>query len=441
MPHFRLCRLILLNTLCLVLLLAVAPTVSAHSLKSARQSAQRLTCPRVSKFSPTSGTPGTSVTIMGCGFTGSTSVTFQGVSASFTINSDTQITATVPTGAISGKIAVFTPTKTVKSSASFLVPATITPSPTSGPPGSQLSVSGTGFAKEEAIDIYFDTTDEALASANAQGAFTGINIQIPATAVPGNHTITAIGRHSGISAQTPFLVQTNWNEFRGTPQHQGVNPYENVLNPGNVGNLDVAWSTPIGAAIVSSPAVANGVAYIGSERGTLYAFSVQTGTLLWSFATGDSIISSPAVVNGIVYVGSVNGTLYALDALSGNQLWSNATGVSISSSPTVVNGVVYIGVVNPGPFSGGIDAFNAASGVLLWSVTTGPIAFSSPAVVNGVVYIGSIDGNLYAFNAQSGIELWASPAGPAVDSTPAVQGNVVYVGSEDGSLHAFNAQT
>ena len=55
--------------------------------------------PTVDSFNPTSGPEGTIVTITGTGFTGATAVTFNGTSASFTVDSDVQITATVPVGA------------------------------------------------------------------------------------------------------------------------------------------------------------------------------------------------------------------------------------------------------------------------------------------------------------------------------------------------------
>ena len=65
--------------------------------------------PQASIFSPTSGPVGTQVVITGMSLTQATSVSFGGVKAtSFTVNSDTQVTATVPTGAKSGKITIVT---------------------------------------------------------------------------------------------------------------------------------------------------------------------------------------------------------------------------------------------------------------------------------------------------------------------------------------------
>jgi uncharacterized repeat protein (TIGR03803 family) len=78
--------------------------------------------PFISSFTPSSGPPGTRVVITGSGLTGTNRVAFGGVAATtFTVNSDTQVTATVPAGAATGRITVTTPTGSASSSASFSV--------------------------------------------------------------------------------------------------------------------------------------------------------------------------------------------------------------------------------------------------------------------------------------------------------------------------------
>ncbi|MBI3884674.1 MAG: DNA/RNA non-specific endonuclease, partial [Opitutae bacterium] len=75
----------------------------------------------ISSFTPASGPAGTSVVITGTGFTSASSVTFNGASAAYTVNSATQITATVPTGATSGTLAVTSPSGSATSASSFTV--------------------------------------------------------------------------------------------------------------------------------------------------------------------------------------------------------------------------------------------------------------------------------------------------------------------------------
>jgi DNA/RNA endonuclease G (NUC1) len=79
------------------------------------------TAPSITSFSPGSGAVGAGVTITGTHFTGASSVTFNGTSASFTVNSSTSISATVPAGATTGPIKVVAPGGLATSSSSFTV--------------------------------------------------------------------------------------------------------------------------------------------------------------------------------------------------------------------------------------------------------------------------------------------------------------------------------
>ena len=366
---------------------------------------------------------------------------------------------------------------TLLSSAALAQPA-VTVSPKSGPPADKVAVSGTGFAADEAVDIYFDTTALALAATGPGGAFTGIHLTVPASSVPGGHWITGVGRHSGLAAQVSFIVQTNWPQFRGGRQHDGYNSTENVLNVSNVAGLQLLWSAAIDAG-QSSPAVASGLVYVGSDDSKLYAFNAATGHLVWTAATGGIVGSSPAVANGVVYVGSFDYKVYAFDAATGRQIWSALTGLDVFSSPTVANGAVYVGSADGNFYAfnaatgqqiwsaspdAGTDyqinsspalakglvyvaadklyAFNAATGQEVWSAAAGGASSgSSPAVENGVVYLGSQDNNLYALSAATGLQIWSAPTGGAIFSSPAVADGVVYVGSGDNSLYAFDAAT
>lgn len=78
--------------------------------------------PVIRSFTPLSGPVGTPVTITGVSLTQTSMVTFGGVKATtFAVNSDTQVTANVPTGARTGKIAITTPGGTATSPAVFTV--------------------------------------------------------------------------------------------------------------------------------------------------------------------------------------------------------------------------------------------------------------------------------------------------------------------------------
>ena len=87
----------------------------------------------------------------------------------------------------------------------------------------------------------------------------------------------------------------------------------------------------------------------------------QLHGLKWTFHTRGEVVSSPAIVDGVVYVGSNDGKLYAVDAGSGSQKWAFKTHARIPSSPAVSHGVVYFG-----SYDGNFYAVDAAAGTLKW---------------------------------------------------------------------------
>jgi len=135
-----------------------------------------------------------------------------------------------------------------------------------------------------------------------------------------------------LAAQTPRpclgvsgTTYVNWPQFHSDPCHTGYNASESILSSTNVRNLVLDWKYNM-EEVESSPAVANGVVYVGSLDNNVYAISASTGALVWKYTTGGPVYSSPAVVNGMVYVGSGDNKVYAFDAATGHVIWQYNTG-------------------------------------------------------------------------------------------------------------------
>jgi outer membrane protein assembly factor BamB len=351
---------------------------------------------------------------------------------------------------------------------SFATGASVSLSLSYGPPTSSVRVSGKGFKGGESITLSFDTTQVGTATGSNTGSFSS-TIIVPAAALPGNHFVQAKGTSSGFFAQATFLVQTDWVQFGFNRARTHFNGLENVLNPTNVRNLTRDWTYTTDSFSYSSPAVANGIVYIGSYGGKVYAVNDATGAFLWSYTTGNIIFSSPAVANGIVYISSEDENLYALNAFTGKLLWSYNAG-SYADSPLTASGMVYVSTS-----LGKLDALNALTGQLIWSFS----ASSSPVISNGILYVlngkklyalhpatgkiiwysrinlynyyGSITvdngivytkagSGLYALNTTTGQLVWSYPIS-FYASSPAVANGVVYVGSADSNVYALDATT
>jgi outer membrane protein assembly factor BamB len=250
--------------------------------------------------------------------------------------------------------------------------------------------------------------------------------------------------------------------FRGGPDHLGI--YDSQPPK----QLSLKWAFATNGAIVSSPAVAGGVVYVGSADGGLYAVEAAAGKLRWRFDAHGDVNSSPAVDGNTVYVVSLDGNLYAVDAATGRQRWAFATqgehrftaagvlGARPSaeimpdpwdfylSSPTVVTGVVYFGSGD-----GHIYAVDARTGTLRWSFKTGDVVHSSPTISDGTLYAGSWDTFFYALNAATGELKWKFKTGEdpkthlmtGIPGSAAVANGTVYFGCRDANFYALDANT
>jgi outer membrane protein assembly factor BamB len=71
-----------------------------------------------------------------------------------------------------------------------------------------------------------------------------------------------------------------------------------------------AWTFATRARVESSPAIAGGRVFVGSNDGRFYVLGLNDGNLLWEFNAGAPLSASPAIANGRIVIGSQDGRLY-----------------------------------------------------------------------------------------------------------------------------------
>ncbi len=167
-----------------------------------------------------------------------------------------------------------------------------------------------------------------------------------------------------------FSWPGDWTSVNRDYDNSRSNPIEFQINPSTVAKLKVKWKVTDLKGSTSVPAVVNGVVYLTAWDGTTRAYNATTGKLLWKtlitkgyYTLGEdglshgAVSASPNVVNGVVYVGTEEGWVYALNASDGSVKWKFQTytndRTTIWSSPVVVDGRVIIG-------TGSTDVFSSA---------------------------------------------------------------------------------
>lgn len=241
----------------------------------------------------------------------------------------------------------------------------------------------------------------------------------------------------------------------------------------------------------STPVIVDGVMYLGSADGAVYALDANTGATKWRFQTGDSLSPAsagpeiivtpdttiagqmatamkalshrrsgsrrvdmtPAVAGGTVFVGSGDNLFYALDSRTGQKKWSYEAGRGLASSsqnnatvpaPILTDDAVLVGTDD------GLYALDALGGTKKWLVETSQGRVSSrptgPILAHGTVFLSTWPpsdeyathlSRLFAVDPGSGAVRWMTTVYGFDITTPVASAGLVFVAVR-GTLYAIN---
>jgi outer membrane protein assembly factor BamB len=168
------------------------------------------------------------------------------------------------------------------------------------------------------------------------------------------------------------------------------------------------WVTPVDGGAATAPVLGSGgtMLYAGTDAGTLYALDAASGAVVWSTPVGAAVTASPALAGGVLYAPTGDGRVVAVDAATGAILWQAGAGTTgaIAEQPAVGGGLVFTGATD-----GWVRAFDAAGCGAptcgpLWSAQPEPFQpiTGAPAVSGGQVYVGTGSGTLVAYGLPAG---------------------------------------
>ncbi len=166
--------------------------------------------PSIASLSPTSGPVGTPVTLAGSYFgntQGASTIAFNGALASPSTWSDTQIQVPVPSGASTGNVIV-TVSGLASNGLSFTVltaPVINSLSPTSGPVGTSVIISGINFGATQGSSTM---TFNGISATATSWSDTQISVTVPSGAITGPVVVTVAGQTSGGGSGPIFAVGT-----------------------------------------------------------------------------------------------------------------------------------------------------------------------------------------------------------------------------------------
>ena len=306
--------------------------------------------PTVTGFTPASGVQLTSVVLTGTDFSNASAVNFNGTSASFTINSNTQITALVPAAATSGPIGVTNAAGSGTSVGSFtVIPGPPAPTvsgfnPTNGPVGTSVVITGANFSNVSAVAF------NGVGGTHTVNSPTQITATVPAGATTGPITVTTSSGPAASATNFTVLsgngapVITSASTASGTI-NSAITPYQvaasnlpttfgatNLPSGLSINSAGLISGTPLVSGTILSTISATNAYGTGSAALTFTISSTggsggSTMLAAWDFQTtgtgGTAVLASPTTPT--VFSANVGtGNIY-LDGTNGSSSWLQAT--------------------------------------------------------------------------------------------------------------------
>ena len=216
-------------------------------------------------------------------------------------------------------------------------------------------------------------------------------------------------------------------------------------------NGNLSWQASIKGEVITSPAIDSSVVVVNSASGVMKALDANDGKEVWKIEQDVPAltlrgISAPVLASGGVLVGTGKGgvNVYLLD--TGQQGWTTEVGeatgstelervIDVDSAPVVFGDKVY--AVSS---RGNLVAIELKSGRILWKRQYS--SYRQISIYRNTIFLTNVRGHVYAIDRVNGIERWSNLALANRGVTgPAIVDNYIVVGDFEGYLHWIDQDT
>jgi YD repeat-containing protein len=411
--------------------------------------------PQITNLSPTSGTTGATVTITGSAFgatQGTSTIRFNGVTATPTNWSNASIQAPVPAGATTGSVIVNVGGVESNGVIFSVVPIISGLSPASGPVGTPVTISGQSFGTSQGISTVKFNAVTALPTSWTD---TSIVVPVPASATTGPVAVTVSGVASNSYAFTTVPSITNISPTSGGPGTYvtltgtafGVTRGSSSVTFNGIAAIPSTWSnTGIVVQVPSNAATgpvvvavggqaSNGVPFTFSNSGTISGTvrrasdSTPLGAVVLQVSqAGTLMAATTSAADGSYLTPSLTPGTYDISAYASGYLTSTNTGKVVSASQTTT---VHLSLKKPV-----IGTLTPSSGPVGTTVTVQGTNFGSVQGASGLTFNG-IGATVTSWSDETIVAIVPTSAstGPVVVTVEGVGSNSVTFAVGTGSVN------
>jgi outer membrane protein assembly factor BamB len=295
--------------------------------------------------------------------------------------------------------------------------------------GGPLSIPAIGAGPRGRILVYLDGPGPADAVGAPEGS------RSPSASETPSATPSASATPSGSPSTTGPSP---------SPTGQGEQPDVSTLVAVSLADRTELWRTRLGATSRSGVTIDGTNAFVGDQEGTVYAVSLESGTITWTAEMDGRVDSAVAVADARVVAVARNTdtaqvVVAAFDEVTGERSWpalaiqANSTA---GTAPSLAGGSLFIGSADRR-----VRALDTENGNERWATLA--LSLFSPATSLAFdeesVFAADIGGGVYRLDAADGGRRWSYQLNEVVlRSSPVVSGSSVLLGLGDGRLVAVD---
>lgn len=199
-----------------------------------------------------------------------------------------------------------------------------------------------------------------------------------------------------------------------------------------------AWVFKVpGGPVMATPAVNKNLTFVSGCDSKLHAVDVRNGQQAFEIEIGGQTGATPALRDGMIYVGTMSNQVLAIDIAKKDVKWvfESPRGQPFFASAALTDKLVIAGSRDKR-----IYALNRTTGKPVWSFVTEGRIEGSPVIVGSRVYAGSMDEHLYVIDLNKGTEIQRIKLDSPVTGSIAVAGGRLLVGVQSGTIYCFGAK-
>lgn len=212
-------------------------------------------------------------------------------------------------------------------------------------------------------------------------------------------------------------------------------------------NLDTEYQSGNLSIGTGAPRIFNEILFMGSLKGVMSAYDLETGRTLWSHYEKTPLAGAVEFFNDHIIYGGLNGRAFARHYLTGELKYSVDLGAPVESAPVFHHDRLTFYLRGHQ-----VVHLDAETGKVLWAykravpVTTTLQRTTRPLILGNKIIVGFADGFIGALSRDEGLLVWETKIVDNakfvdVDLNPVLIGGLLITGSPSGQLKAINPDT